>query len=110
MTYRFLPRCVCFDLVNVQGRPSGARSTASSSSSTAALDVYERLGITPDATQTEVKEAFFKKVKAAHPDINPNVRPEEFQLIRQAYDVLSDPVKRLDYDSLIAGRSWERRF
>jgi hypothetical protein len=66
-------------------------------------DYYQILGIPPNANTEEVKKAFRQLVKHYHPDLNPAANAaEQFHLIHQAYETLSDPVKRSYYDLIIA--------
>jgi len=61
---------------------------------------YDVLGVSKDASQADLKKAYYKFAKTCHPDKNPN-DPEalkKFQEISHAYDVLSDPEKRKIYD------------
>jgi curved DNA-binding protein CbpA len=59
---------------------------------------YELLGVKPDATPAEIKKAFREKVKIYHPDRTPGIEGTRFQAIVEAWDILSDPVKRKLYD------------
>jgi molecular chaperone DnaJ len=64
-------------------------------------DYYESLGISRDADESEIKRAYRQKAKELHPDRNPENRAkaeEEFKRIAEAYEVLSDPQKRAQYD------------
>jgi len=64
-------------------------------------DYYETLGIARDAGESEVKRAYRQKAKELHPDRNPKNKgkaEEEFKRIAEAYEVLSDPQKRAQYD------------
>ena len=66
--------------------------------------MYEILDITPDATSTEVREAFFMKAKVYHPDVDPSAKArEEFLKSKEAYQILSDVLERHEYDKLILG-------
>jgi curved DNA-binding protein CbpA len=57
---------------------------------------YEVLGISETASEDEVRHAYRRLVKAAHPDAAGD--PEQFRRITEAYDVLADPVQRAAYD------------
>ncbi len=60
---------------------------------------YKILGISSKATRFEVKRAFREKAKLFHPDSMSNQRSKEaFQVINDAYRVLSDEHKRQEYD------------
>ena len=63
-------------------------------------DYYEVLGVSRTATFEEIKKAFRKKAKLVHPDTNqdPNAS-EEFKMLGEAYEVLSDNQKRQMYDT-----------
>jgi molecular chaperone DnaJ len=63
-------------------------------------DYYEILGLSRNASDTEVKKAFRKLARKYHPDINPGDKTAEqkFKEINEAYEVLSDPKKRKQYD------------
>lgn len=72
---------------------------------------YEVLGINKDACQDEIKKAYRKLALQWHPDKNPNNSEEakvNFQLVQQAYEVLSDHQERCWYDkhreSILKGR------
>ena len=61
------------------------------------MDHYETLGISRDASEQEVKRAFRKLASKHHPDKGGD--QEEFKRIQGAYEVLSDPDKRAQYDN-----------
>lgn len=61
---------------------------------------YDVLGISPDASQTDIKKAYRKKAMLTHPDKHPD-DPEaakKFQEVGEAYQVLQDPQLRDKYD------------
>ncbi|MBQ9068559.1 MAG: DnaJ domain-containing protein, partial [Eggerthellaceae bacterium] len=64
-----------------------------------AKDLYEVLGVARNATDDEIKKAFRHKARELHPDVNKAENAEEqFKELNEAYDVLSDPNKRAQYD------------
>ena len=62
-------------------------------------DLYELLGVDRGADQDEVKRAYRKLARELHPDVNPDPAVQDrFKEITAAYEVLSDPQKRQNYD------------
>ena len=61
---------------------------------------YDILGVSKDATQDDISKAFKQKARRLHPDVNhaPNAK-EQFQELNEAYNTLSDPDKRRQYDN-----------
>src|SRR4028118_1577272 len=73
-------------------------------------DYYEILGVPTDASNDEIKKVFRRLARQYHPDLNPGDKAaeEKFKDIGEAYEVLSDPNKRLQYDQF--SRVWKRGF
>ena len=62
-------------------------------------DHYETLGVSRDASQEDIKRAYRKLARELHPDVNPSPDAEEkFKNVTHAFDVLSDPQQRQQYD------------
>ena len=61
---------------------------------------YDILGVSKDATQDDISKAFKQKARKLHPDVNhaPNAK-DQFQELNEAYETLSDPDKRRQYDN-----------
>lgn len=66
-------------------------------------DYYEILGVHRDADPGEIKRAYRAAAKRRHPDIS-SESGERFKELQEAYETLSDPVRRADYDRELLGR------
>jgi molecular chaperone DnaJ len=63
-------------------------------------DYYEVLGVSRDASETEVKKAFRRLARELHPDVNGESDAEDrFKEAAEAYEVLSDAERRRTYDA-----------
>lgn len=60
------------------------------------MNLYEVLGVGSDASARDIKAAYRRLCKSAHPDVGGNA--EAFTRIKTAYDVLSDAARRKRYD------------
>src|SRR5436190_4699205 len=65
-------------------------------------DYYKILGVGRQADKSEIQKAFRRLARQHHPDVNPGNKEAEdkFKEINEAYEVLSDPEKREQYDKL----------
>lgn len=65
---------------------------------------YDLLEVAPDADQATIKRAYRRLAKAHHPDVNSDPAAQmTFKDVSTAYEVLSDPKKRREYDRLTGG-------
>lgn len=58
------------------------------------------LGVSKNASSSDIKKAYYKLAKQYHPDVNKNDpnAPRKFQLVSEAYEILGDDTKRKQYD------------
>lgn len=75
---------------------SNSRARPNSTKRINSKEYYARLGVQHDATHAEIKKAYFKHALKNHP--NKGGDQEKFKSLQQAYEVLSDPDKRAEYD------------
>jgi DnaJ-class molecular chaperone len=70
-------------------------------------DHYQILGVTRNASEKEIKQAYRRLARKHHPDLNPGDKSAEarFKEINAAYEVLSNPEKRKKYDQF--ADQWE---
>jgi curved DNA-binding protein len=72
-------------------------------------DYYEILGVTKDASSEEIKKVYRRLARQYHPDLNPGDKEaeEKFKTIGEAYEILSDPSRRSQYDQF--SRYWKQK-
>jgi curved DNA-binding protein CbpA len=65
-------------------------------------DYYRVLGVSQDASASEIRGAYRRLARRHHPDRNPKPDgPERFRALAEAYAVLNDPARRARYDHTI---------
>ncbi len=66
-------------------------------------NLYEILEVDADASQADVKKSYRKLARQYHPDLNPedDEAAKMFKLVKEAYDVLSNPLERDKYDEML---------
>lgn len=75
-------------------------------------DPYETLGVRPNASKESIKRAYRRLAKRYHPDVNKARGAKEMFLeVKEAYEVLSNPLLRREYDERVGretrGTVWE---
>jgi molecular chaperone DnaJ len=64
------------------------------------MDLYQALGVRRNASVSEIRRAYQKRARQLHPDLNPGdpVAVQRFAAVSRAFEVLSDPQRRAEYD------------
>jgi Ca-activated chloride channel family protein len=71
-----------------------------------AEDFYALLGVPYHATPEEIRSAYFELARKMHPDTNPDqADSESFLVVKNAYETLSDPKKKHEYDASLPIRA-----
>ncbi|KAF9199847.1 hypothetical protein BGZ49_009976 [Haplosporangium sp. Z 27] len=79
--------------------PKPKRSGAGTDASPLETELYDILGVSPDATAAQIKKNYRALALQNHPDKNPDPDAHaKFQKISEAYQILSDPKLRSDYN------------
>ena len=60
---------------------------------------YDTLGVSPEASLDEIKQAFRQLSKQTHPDVNPSASAHEFKQVNEAATVLTNAEQRRKYDA-----------
>lgn len=65
------------------------------------MSIHHRiLGVSLEASQIEIKKAYYKKVRKVHPDVNPSPNAtEEFIRVNNAYEILTNPNYNIPYQN-----------
>ncbi|KAJ3675730.1 hypothetical protein LUZ60_004772 [Juncus effusus] len=89
-------------------------ATAEQQNLTSSLSLYELLGIAPSDGVEQVKKAYKRMARKYHPDVSPPERTElhtqRFIEVQTAYETLSDPQRRAEYDRRLRSAFGPRRF
>lgn len=83
-------------------------SVGRSSYNTRVLNYYDVLEVSPHASQNQIKAAYYRLSKKYHPDVATASSSEKFANLSAAYEVLSNPRNRRQYDNEVMGRQGSR--
>jgi curved DNA-binding protein CbpA len=67
-------------------------------------DLYQLLGVPPEASREDIAQAWRRRARAEHPDSRPGdaAAPGRFRALAGAWHVLGDPTRRAAYDQALA--------
>uniref|UniRef100_A0A7N0UQL3 J domain-containing protein n=1 Tax=Kalanchoe fedtschenkoi TaxID=63787 RepID=A0A7N0UQL3_KALFE len=110
ITYRATPSTISFRPCS--SRPTSVRASSTSSGAAALADAnsdlsfYDLLGIPESGSPVEIKQAYKQLARKYHPDVSPPDQVKEytqrFIMVQEAYETLSDPMRRAMYDRDLA--------
>jgi DnaJ-class molecular chaperone len=63
------------------------------------VDLYDILGVKPDADADTIRRAYREKAKRCHPDTVPEEDAQSFRQLQEAYEILGDAERRRRYDT-----------
>lgn len=71
------------------------------------IDYYKILGLSKEASESDIKKAYRKQARKYHPDLNPNdkLAEQKFKEVNEANEVLGNPEHRKKYDNY--GEHWQ---
>ncbi|MCP4520824.1 MAG: DnaJ domain-containing protein [Cytophagales bacterium] len=69
------------------------------------MNYYQILGVAQNASQQEIKKKYRQLALQHHPDKSTEADDQYFKLVNEAYQILSDPIKRGNYDFRLNNRS-----
>ncbi|PNY28776.1 DnaJ, mitochondrial [Tolypocladium capitatum] len=82
-----------------QHKPPSSHRSFHATNSLAQKDPYKALGVSKSATAAEIKKAYYGLAKKYHPDTNKDATAKDrFADVQSAYEILSDPKKKEQYD------------
>eukprot|EP01018_Ginkgo_biloba_P038695 Gb_15815 [translate_table: standard] len=88
--------------LNATARASASASASASAYAFSAPTLYDFLSVSPDASMSEIKTAYRRMARQYHPDVCPPADIEKctkmFVNVQEAYETLSDPLLRDDYN------------
>lgn len=94
------PKSATLTLNSIKPWSTVATRNISSSSYLSSADYYKILGVGKEASQKDIKKAYYQLAKKYHPDTNKSAdASKKFQEVSEAYEVLGDEDKRKQYDA-----------